>query len=74
VARTKAAMQADVEWIDEQDGYWGDPDCVRCLGHRVHGNGCITQMARAKRANALCKPCKRLLTPQERDLRANTLM
>ena len=70
-ARILTAMQADVKWINQQEGYWGDPNMVRCLGHRIHGNGCDAPLARDKTANALCKSCKKELTTQERDLRAS---
>lgn len=70
-ARILIAMHADVKWMNQQEGYWGDPNMVRCLGHRIHGNGCDAPLARDKTANALCKSCKKELTTQERDLRAS---
>ena len=73
-ARILTAMQADVEWINQQEGYWGDPSMVRCLGHRIHGNKCEAPLPREKTANALCKTCKRELTQTERDLRASRRM
>ena len=70
-ARILTAMLEDVAWMEQQEGYWGDSDLVRCLGHRIHGNECEAGVARKKTANALCKACKGLLTQTERDLRAS---